>query len=160
MLSEPVENGLNTGAPNGPCYTPAYASNPGALLQPTAPNTPTLFTPLSIRSKTLKNRIIVSPMCQYSAAAKGPDVGKLTDWHLATLGHYAIKGAALIFAEAAGVQPNGRITPQCPGLWSDEQTASFKRVSDFIKSQGALSGIQLAHAGRKASTAPLGFQLK
>ncbi|KIW88702.1 uncharacterized protein Z519_10748 [Cladophialophora bantiana CBS 173.52] len=127
MLSELVENGLNSGVRNGPCYTPAYASNPGAVLEPIALNTPTLFTPLEIRSKTLKNRIIVLPMCQYSAAAKGPDVGKLTDWHLATLGHYAIKGAALIFAEATGVQPNGRITPQCPG-------------------------IQLAHAGRKAST--------
>lgn len=94
----------------------------------------------------------MAPMCQYSAAASGPDIGKLTDWHMATLGHYAIKGAALVFTEATGVRPNGRITPHCPGLWSDDQIVSFKRVSDFIKSQGALSGIQLAHAGRKAST--------
>lgn len=93
-------------------------------------------------------------MCQYSAAPQGPDIGKLTDWHVATLGHYAIKGAALVFIEATGVQPNGRITPYCPGLWSDAQTESFKRVSDFVKSQGSLSGIQLGHAGRKASTVP------
>jgi 2,4-dienoyl-CoA reductase-like NADH-dependent reductase (Old Yellow Enzyme family) len=136
-----------------PYFTPAHASSPGTPLQP-SPNTPTLFTPLTIRSKTLRNRIIVAPMCQYSTAASGPDIGKLTDYHVATLGHYALKGAALIFIEATGVQPNGRITPNCPGLWSDAQTASVKRVSDFIKSQGALSGIQLAHAGRKASTAP------
>lgn len=93
-------------------------------------------------------------MCQYSAAPEGADVGKLTDYHVATLGHYALKGAALVFTEATGVQPNGRITPHCPGLWDDAQTASLKRVSDFIKSQGALSGVQLAHAGRKSSTAP------
>lgn len=93
-------------------------------------------------------------MCQYSTASGGSDIGKLTNYHVATLGHYALKGAGLVFVEATGVQPNGRITPYCPGLWSDEQTASFRRVSDFIKSQGALSGIQLAHAGRKSSTIP------
>jgi 2,4-dienoyl-CoA reductase-like NADH-dependent reductase (Old Yellow Enzyme family) len=109
---------------------------------------------LKIRSKTLRNRIIVAPMCQYSTASSGPDIGKLTDYHIATLGHYALKGAGLVFIEATGVQPNGRITPNCPGLWSDAQTESVKRVSDFIKSQGALSGMQLAHAGRKASTMP------
>jgi 2,4-dienoyl-CoA reductase-like NADH-dependent reductase (Old Yellow Enzyme family) len=144
---------ITPGAPNVPYFTPAHASNPGTPLSTTS-STPTLFTPLKIRSKTLRNRFIVSPMCQYSAAPDGPDIGKLTDWHLATLGHYAIKGAALVFTEATGVQYNGRITPHCPGLWCDEQTKSFKRVSDFIKSQGALSGIQLAHAGRKSSTLP------
>lgn len=75
------------------------------------------------------------------------------DWHIATLGHYAIKGASLVMIEATGVQPNGRITPNCPGLWSDAQIPALRRVSDFIKSQGAVSAIQLAHAGRKASTA-------
>lgn len=141
----------NYGVPNLPYFTPAHAADPGVPFTPSA-DTPTLFTPLKIRSKTLRNRIIVAPMCQYSTAPTGPDAGKLTDYHIATLGHYALKGAALVCIEATGVQPNGRISPNCPGLWSDDQIAAFKRVSDFIKSQGALSGIQLAHAGRKAST--------
>ncbi|KIW69894.1 hypothetical protein PV04_02211 [Phialophora macrospora] len=144
---------LNNGVPNLPYFTPAHAASPGVPFTPSS-STPTLFTPLKIRSKTLRNRIIVAPMCQYSTASSGPDIGKLTDYHIATLGHYALKGAGLVFIEATGVQPNGRITPNCPGLWSDAQTESVKRVSDFIKSQGALSGIQLAHAGRKSSTMP------
>jgi 2,4-dienoyl-CoA reductase-like NADH-dependent reductase (Old Yellow Enzyme family) len=92
-------------------------------------------------------------MCQYSAAPSGPEIGALTDWHVATLGHYAIKGAALVFVEATAVQPNGRISPNCPGMWDDAQIEGLKRVADFVKSQGALVGIQLAHAGRKGSTA-------
>jgi 2,4-dienoyl-CoA reductase-like NADH-dependent reductase (Old Yellow Enzyme family) len=92
-------------------------------------------------------------MCQYSTAPSGPEIGALTDWHVATLGHYAIKGAALVFVEATSVQPNGRISPNCPGLWDDAQIEGLKRVADFVKSQGALIGIQLAHAGRKSSTA-------
>jgi 2,4-dienoyl-CoA reductase-like NADH-dependent reductase (Old Yellow Enzyme family) len=92
-------------------------------------------------------------MCQYSTSAFGADTGALTDYHIATLGHYALKGAALVFIEATGVQANGRISPNCPGLWSDAQIPALRRVSDFIKSQGSQSGIQLAHAGRKASTA-------
>ncbi|EXJ83428.1 hypothetical protein A1O1_07051 [Capronia coronata CBS 617.96] len=151
-MSTPVQPAtLNPGVPNLSWFTPAHAASPGTPLKATA-DTPTLFTPLKIRSKTLRNRIIVAPMCQYSAAASGPDTGKLTDYHISTLGHYALKGAALVIIEATGVQANGRITPNCPGLWSDEQTASFKRISDCIKAQGALSGVQLAHAGRKAST--------
>jgi 2,4-dienoyl-CoA reductase-like NADH-dependent reductase (Old Yellow Enzyme family) len=144
-----------------PSFAPVHISNIGSPLESTD-DTPTLFTPLRIRSKTMRNRIVVSPMCQYSAAPEGPNIGKLTDWHVATLGHYAIKGAALVFIEATGVQPNGRITPHCPGLWQNDQIESFKRVSDFIKSQGALCGIQLAHAGRKSSTLPpwIGAQQK
>ena len=92
-------------------------------------------------------------MCQYSTAPSGPEIGALTDWHVATLGHYAIKGAALVFVEATSVQPNGRISPNCPGLWDDAQIEGLKRVADFVKSQGALIGVQLAHAGRKSSTA-------
>lgn len=91
-------------------------------------------------------------MCQYSTASEGPSTGALTDYHIATLGHYALKGAALVFIEATGVQANGRISPNCPGLWSDSQIPELRRVSDFIRSQGAQCGIQLAHAGRKAST--------
>jgi 2,4-dienoyl-CoA reductase-like NADH-dependent reductase (Old Yellow Enzyme family) len=92
-------------------------------------------------------------MCQYSTAPSGPQIGALTDWHIATLGHYAVKGAALVFVEATANQPNGRISPNCPGLWNDAQIAGLERVATFVKSQGALVGIQLAHAGRKASTA-------
>jgi 2,4-dienoyl-CoA reductase-like NADH-dependent reductase (Old Yellow Enzyme family) len=153
MPSAHLIESVSPGVPDLPYYTPAHAMNPGTPTQSLI-DTPTLFRPLTIRSKTLRNRIIVAPMCQYSAASEGPDTGKLTDWHVATLGHYAVKGAALVFTEATGVLPNGRITPHCPGLWSDTQTQSFKRVFDFIKSQGALAGIQLAHAGRKSSTLP------
>lgn len=92
-------------------------------------------------------------MCQYSSASSGPNIGTLTDWHVATLGHYAIKGAALVFVEATAVQPNGRISTNCPGLWDDAQIEGLKRVADFVKSQDALIGVQLAHAGRKSSTA-------
>ncbi|KAF1834252.1 NADH-dependent flavin oxidoreductase-like protein [Decorospora gaudefroyi] len=141
----------NHGAPDLPYFTPKHITTPGTPL-PTANQIPTLFTPLTIRSTTLRNRIIVSPMCQFSSASHGPTTGALTDYHVATLGHYALKGASLIFIEATGVQPNGRISPNCPGLWTDAQIPELRRVSDFIKSQGALCGIQLAHAGRKAST--------
>ncbi|KAF2003341.1 NADH-dependent flavin oxidoreductase-like protein [Amniculicola lignicola CBS 123094] len=147
---------LNQGVPNLPYFTPNHAVSPGTPVpnpksQFTAP-IPTLFRPLTIRGKTLRNRIIVAPMCQYSTAAFGPDTGALTDYHIATLGHYALKGSSLVIVEASGVQSNGRISPNCPGLWDDKQIPALRRVSDFIKSQGALSGIQLAHAGRKAST--------
>ncbi|KAF2729793.1 FMN-linked oxidoreductase [Polyplosphaeria fusca] len=144
---------LNQGVPDVPYFTPQHLQSPGTPF-PTAQNVPTLFKPLTIRGKTLRNRILVAPMCQYSTAGRGADIGSLTDYHVATLGHYALKGSSLVFVEATGVQFNGRISPHCPGLWSDAQIPALRRVSDFIKSQGALSGIQLAHAGRKASTAP------
>jgi len=143
---------LNSAVPDMPYFTPRHLHSPGTPKE-LSPKTPTLFTPLTIRNVTLRNRIIVSPMCQYSAAPSGPQIGALTDWHIATLGHYAIKGAALVFVEATAVQPNGRISPNCPGLWDDAQIEGLKRVADFVKSQGALVGIQLAHAGRKSSTA-------
>jgi 2,4-dienoyl-CoA reductase-like NADH-dependent reductase (Old Yellow Enzyme family) len=135
-------------------FTPQHVTSPGTVVQDASSKAapPTLFKPLTIRGSTLRNRIIVAPMCQYSTSAVGPSTGALTDYHIATLGHYALKGAGLVFIEATGVQANGRISPNCPGLWSDAQIPALRRVSDFIKSQGALSGIQLAHAGRKAST--------
>jgi len=143
----------NHGVPDIPYYTPKHITSPGT---PTATNpqnaVPTLFTPLTIRGTTLRNRIQVAPMCQYSTASSGPTTGALTDYHIATLGHYALKGAGLVFIEATGVQANGRISPNCPGLWTDAQIPALARVADFIKSQGAQCGIQLAHAGRKAST--------
>lgn len=105
-----------------------------------------LFDPLEIRDLVLRNRIVISPMCQYSARD-----GLLTDWHMAHLGQFAIGGAGLIFTEATAVEARGRITHGDAGLWSDEHTAQYKRVIDFVKSQGAAIGVQLAHAGRKAS---------
>ena len=134
-------------------FTPAHRDTPGAPVN-ISQDTPTLFTPLKIRDVTLRNRIVVAPMCQYSTAAEGAQIGALTDYHVATLGHYALKGSSLVFVEATGVQPNGRISPHCPGIWSDDQIPGLKRVADFIHSQGSVCGIQLAHAGRKSSTMP------
>ncbi|KAF2747413.1 NADH oxidase [Sporormia fimetaria CBS 119925] len=146
----------NVGVPDIPFYTPKHTVSPGVPVVQKSKDgkpVPRLFTPLTIRSKTLKNRILVAPMCQFSCAAEGDKKGSLTDYHLATLGHYALKGASLVMIEATGVQSNGRISPNCPGLWSDAQIPALRRISTFIQSQGALSAIQLAHAGRKASTA-------
>lgn len=144
------------GAQGIPYFTPA--ANPGAAVDPADKNTPTLFRPLTIRDVTLKNRIIVAPMCMYSAESNpsSPSVGALTDFHVAHLGHFAFKGAGLVFTEALGVQPNGRISPNDAGLWQtgadSEQFKGLKRVVDFVHSQGGKIGVQLAHAGRKAST--------
>lgn len=108
---------------------------------------PHLFDPLKLRGLTLKNRIAVSPMCMYSS-----EDGFANDWHLVHLGSRACGGAALVIAEATAVEPEGRISPADLGLWKDEHIEFLKRVTTFIKSQGAAPGIQLAHAGRKAST--------
>ena len=106
-----------------------------------------LFSPLTIRGVTLKNRIVVSPMCQYSA-----EDGFVNDWHLVNYGSFATGGAGLVMVEATGVEARGRISPGCPGIWKDEQIEPLQRVTKFIKSQGAVAGIQLGHGGRKAST--------
>lgn len=105
-----------------------------------------LFEPIKIREITLKNRIVVSPMCQYSSVD-----GFANDWHLVHLGTRAVGGAALIFTEAAAVSPEGRISPDDLGIWKDEHIPFLKKITTFIKEQGAVPGIQLAHAGRKAS---------
>lgn len=105
-----------------------------------------LFSPLQIRSVTLKNRVVVSPMCQYSAVD-----GVANDWHLVHLGSRAVGGNGLIIAEATAVTPEGRISPQDLGLWNDEQADALKRITTFIEQQGSVPGIQLAHAGRKSS---------
>ncbi len=107
-----------------------------------------LFSPLTIRNITVRNRIAMSPMCQYSALD-----GFAGDWHLAHYGARAAGGAGLIIAEATAVLPEGRITPGDLGLWSDDHIPGLRRITDFIHSQGAIAGIQLAHAGRKASCA-------
>ena len=105
-----------------------------------------LFEPLTIRSVTFKNRIAVSPMCEYSS-----EDGFANDWHLVHLGSRAVGGAALVMAEATAVSPEGRITPSDLGIWKDEHIANLKRITQFIETQNAVPGIQLAHAGRKAS---------
>lgn len=106
-----------------------------------------VFTPLTLRSVTFRNRLAVSPMCQYSA-----EQGLANDWHLVHLGSRAVGGAALVVAEATAVAPDGRISPADLGLWNDEQIEPLRRITDFISGQGAVPGIQLAHAGRKSST--------
>jgi 2,4-dienoyl-CoA reductase-like NADH-dependent reductase (Old Yellow Enzyme family) len=107
-----------------------------------------LFSPLSIKNINLRNRIAVSPMCQYSAIN-----GFANDWHLVHLGSRAAGGAGLVIMEATAVVPEGRITPGDTGIWNDEFIPSLKRVVDFIHLQGSVAAIQLAHAGRKASCA-------
>ena len=110
-------------------------------------NSPVLLSPFKVRDLTLKNRIVVSPMCQYSAVD-----GVVTDWHLVHLGRFALGGAALVFVEATGVEARGRISPGDTGLWNDDQARALARIADFLKANGAAAGIQLAHAGRKGST--------
>jgi 2,4-dienoyl-CoA reductase-like NADH-dependent reductase (Old Yellow Enzyme family) len=109
---------------------------------------PDLFSPFTLKSVTLRNRIGVSPMCMYSS-----EDGMATDWHFVHLGARATGGAGLVIAEATAVSPEGRITPGDAGLWRDAQVEPLARINRFIKSQGAVPGIQLAHAGRKASAA-------
>src|SRR5882724_13081006 len=118
------------------------------LLYRITENAMSLFTPLPVRGITFRNRIAVSPMCQYSSAD-----GFASDWHLVHLGSRAVGGAGLVFTEATAVEPRGRISPEDLGLWKDEQIPMLQRITTFIESQGAVPGMQLAHAGRKASTA-------
>src|SRR3954470_610066 len=109
---------------------------------------PLLFQPIDLRGVRLRNRIVISPMCQYSAQD-----GQITDWHLVHLGKFAQGGAGAVFVEATAVERRGRITHGDTGIWDDSHIAGLKRISDFIRSQGAVPAIQLAHAGRKASMA-------
>ncbi|MFS2117437.1 oxidoreductase, partial [Herbaspirillum frisingense] len=106
-----------------------------------------LFSPLSLRGITLPNRIAVSPMCQYSA-----EDGFVNDWHLVHLGSRAVGGAGLVIMEATAVVPEGRITAADLGIWKDEHIAPLRRITRFIEQQGGVPGVQLAHAGRKASS--------
>jgi 2,4-dienoyl-CoA reductase-like NADH-dependent reductase (Old Yellow Enzyme family) len=109
---------------------------------------PDLFEPFTLRDITLRNRIGVSPMCQYSC-----EDGFASDWHLVHLGSRAVGGAAVVIAEATAVEARGRISPQDLGIWRDEHVEPLARVARFVAQQGAVPGIQIAHAGRKASTA-------
>jgi 2,4-dienoyl-CoA reductase-like NADH-dependent reductase (Old Yellow Enzyme family) len=164
MVNSPV----NRAVPNLPWYTPIQDPPAGTALTGTQPNNdippsltrlstiPKLFQPLTLRGLTLHNRIFVSPMCQYSA-----DEGKLTPYHLVHLGGMAMHGPGLLVIEASAVVPEGRISPQDSGIWCDEQIEPLRKVIEFIHAMGQKVGVQLAHAGRKASmSAPwLGVQL-
>ncbi|GII01691.1 NADH:flavin oxidoreductase/NADH oxidase [Planobispora takensis] len=111
-----------------------------------------LFEPLTVRDLSIPNRVWMAPMCQYCAAVEGPEQAVPTDWHLAHLGARAVGGAGLIITEATAVAPEGRISPADLGLWNDRQQEGFARITAFLREHGAVPGIQLAHAGRKAST--------
>ena len=108
-----------------------------------------LFDELQIRDVRLRNRIAVSPMCEYSATD-----GFASDWHLVHLGSRAVGGASLVFTEASAVSAEGRISPQDLGIWKDDHVEFLSRITKFMRTQGAMPGMQLAHAGRKASTRP------
>lgn len=106
-----------------------------------------LFEPLTLRGATARNRVWVAPMCQYSATDGMPE-----DWHLVHLGARAVGGAGVVLTEATAVSPEGRISPHDVGIWTDEQAAAWARIVSFVQAQGALAGVQLAHAGRKGSS--------
>ncbi|MET7617244.1 NADH:flavin oxidoreductase/NADH oxidase [Streptomyces sp. NPDC005408] len=111
-----------------------------------------LFQPYTLRSLTIPNRAWMAPMCQYSAEVSGQDAGAPNDWHFAHYAARAAGGTGLILTEATAVSPEGRISPADLGIWNDTQVEAFRRITSFLRSQGTVPGIQLAHAGRKAST--------
>ncbi|MEU9354908.1 NADH:flavin oxidoreductase/NADH oxidase [Streptomyces griseoloalbus] len=112
----------------------------------------TLFEPYTLRDVTIPNRVWMPPMCQYSAAPEGPETGAPVDWHFAHYAARAAGGTGLIVVEATAVSPEGRISPYDLGIWNDTQVEAFRRITRFLVSQGTVPAIQLAHAGRKAST--------
>jgi len=125
------------------------ASKDRSLIRPPGRN-PHLFRPIELRSVTAKNRIMVSPMCQYSA-----DEGMPNDWHFQHLASRAVGGAGIVFTEVAHVEARGRITPKCLGIWNDDQRDALARIAAFIEAQGAVPAMQIGHAGRKGATAPM-----
>lgn len=112
----------------------------------------TLFQPYTLRDVTIPNRVWMAPMCQYSAAPDGPGAGAPGDWHFAHYAARAAGGTGLIVTEATAVSPEGRISPYDLGIWNDTQVEAFRRITRFLASQGTVPAVQLAHAGRKAST--------
>jgi 2,4-dienoyl-CoA reductase-like NADH-dependent reductase (Old Yellow Enzyme family) len=114
--------------------------------------TPLLFTPLTLRGTTLANRIVMAPMCQYSASPDGPEIGAPNDWHIQHYGSRALGRPGLIIVEATGVSPEGRISAFDLGIWNDAQVEAHRRLTRLFHDNGVAAGIQLAHAGRKASS--------
>ncbi|WP_326777113.1 NADH:flavin oxidoreductase/NADH oxidase [Streptomyces sp. NBC_01445] len=111
-----------------------------------------LFTPYKLRDLTIPNRVWMAAMCQYSAAPEGPETGVATDWHFAHYAARAVGGTGLIITEATAVSSEGRISPYDLGIWNDTQVSALRKITDFVKSQGGIPGIQIAHSGRKGST--------
>ncbi|OSD04957.1 FMN-linked oxidoreductase [Trametes coccinea BRFM310] len=140
---------FNRPAPNTSYFTPAQYPPAGTAMdpQPNGKPIPTLFKPLKIRGVEFQNRIWLSPLCQYSS-----ENGVVQEWQHAHLGGIFTRGPGLTLVEATAVLPEGRITPECAGIWNDEQAAAWAKIVEFAHSQGQKIGIQLAHAGRKAST--------
>ncbi|TFK30879.1 NADH:flavin oxidoreductase/NADH oxidase [Coprinopsis marcescibilis] len=136
---------INNPVPGAYQFFPLNQPAIGDRLEPKASD-PKLFQPLTLRNVTFKNRILVPPMCMYSAKD-----GHVTDWHLVHLGGLASRGVGGICVEATAVVPEGRISPEDAGIWADSHIAPFRKVVDFSHAQGTKIGIQLAHAGRKAS---------
>jgi 2,4-dienoyl-CoA reductase-like NADH-dependent reductase (Old Yellow Enzyme family) len=150
---------VNSGTSNLPWFNPIQDPPAGSILTGNTPNNdlppsknrpttvPKLFQPITIRGTTFHNRLFVAPMCQYSA-----DNGHLTPYHFVHLGNIAYRGPGLVMIEATAVVPEGRITPEDSGIWDDSQIEPLRKVVEFIHAMGQKVGIQLAHAGRKAST--------
>ncbi|KAH8434335.1 NADH-dependent flavin oxidoreductase [Aspergillus melleus] len=146
-----------TNWPDVPCkpaegisyFTPPQTPPAGTARNPQSNGKPIpkLFNPLTIRGQTFQNRLGLAPICQYSA-----EDGHMTPWHFAHYGGIAQRGPGMMIIEATAVLPEGRITPGCAGLWKDSQIGPLRQVVEFAHSQGQKIGIQLAHAGRKAST--------
>ncbi|OJD16265.1 hypothetical protein AJ78_03556 [Emergomyces pasteurianus Ep9510] len=136
-------------APGASYFTPVQNPPSGAAADPQSDGSrpPKLFRPLTVRGVTFQNRIGLSPLCQYSA-----DDGHMTDWHMSHLGGIAMRGAGFTMMEATAILPEGRISPEDAGLWKDSQIEPIRKVVEFAHSQNQKIGIQLAHAGRKAST--------
>ncbi|MFF0461471.1 NADH:flavin oxidoreductase/NADH oxidase [Streptomyces mexicanus] len=111
-----------------------------------------LFEPFTLREVTIPNRVWMAPMCQYSAEPEGPETGTPNDWHFTHYAARAAGGTGLILVEATAVSPEGRISPYDLGIWNDTQVEAFRRITGFLRGQGTVPGIQLAHSGRKAST--------
>jgi 2,4-dienoyl-CoA reductase-like NADH-dependent reductase (Old Yellow Enzyme family) len=135
-----------------------YFSDSIEAMQTAEPALPLLFSPLALRGITARNRIVISPMCQYRSVAGGP-----TDWHLVHLGKFAMGGAGIVFGDETAVEERGRKTHHCAGIYDNRHVLQYRRITDFIRSMGAIPAIQLGHSGRKASThgamrnwAPLG----
>ncbi|EEP76393.1 conserved hypothetical protein [Uncinocarpus reesii 1704] len=148
-LAKSLEGVRNEAAPGISYFSPYQNPRAGTAADPQSDGTkpPKLFQPLKLRGVTFQNRIGLSPLCQYSS-----EDGHLTDWHIAHIGGIALRGPGFMLIEATSVLPEGRISPEDAGLWKDSQIEPMRRLVEFVHSQSQTVGVQLAHAGRKAST--------